>query len=558
MQLKMTMDRRTFLRGAGGGAVLGAGATLLGACSSNNDLTSTGKTGNSKYVVKPGTGVGTGSPVKGGSINVGVGSEINGFDPASSNWDATGIQYAQTVYDPLAALAPDGSVHGYLAQSITPNPDYNVWTIQLRSNVVFHNGKGLDASAVKENLDAFVASPLTGAAFNNIEKTTVTGPLTVQVATKTPWVAFPYYLTSQVGTIAEPSTLAGSAQNHPIGTGPFIFENWVPGSHFIAKKNPNYWRQGLPYLDSIEYEPLVDPGAREDALRSGSIDLMASNFTQNLVDLTGQSGIVVVNDLFSTFEPDMDCVILNLDVAPLNDIRVRQALAMAVDAEVIVRDIWNDIPPVSTGPFVPGSPDYAPTGFPKFDLKRATQLVNEVQHETGKPISFNFDTIPSAQYVRVNELVQAMWLKAGIHCTIQEIAQAELIQNALTGNFQASAWQQFNSPDPDGNYVWWSSKSVQKVGGLSLNMARNSDPLIQQALDTGRESTDPHTRALAYQEVARRFAIDLPYLWANRAVWMVAAHSFVQNFNGPTLPDGSKRLGMIAGVISASEIWRKS
>jgi peptide/nickel transport system substrate-binding protein len=380
----------------------------------------------------------------------------------------------------------------------------------------------------------------------------------VQVSTKTPWVAFPYYLTSQVGTMAEPSTLAGSAQNHPIGTGPFTFESWVPGSHFIAKKNPNYWRQGLPYLDSIEYEPLVDPGAREDALRSGSIDLMASNFTQNLVDLTGESGIVVVNDLFSTFEPDMDCVILNLDVAPLNDIRVRQALAMAVDAEVIVKDIWNDIPPVSTGPFVPGSPEYAPTGFPKFDLKRATQLVNEVQHETGKPISFNFDTIPSAQYVRINELVQAQWLKAGIHCTIQEIAQAELIQNALTGNYQASAWQQFNSPDPDGNYVWWSSKSVQKVGGLSLNMARNSDPLIQQALDTGRESTDPHTRALAYQEVARRFAVDLPYLWANRAVWMVAAHSYVQNFNGPTLPDGSKRLGMIAGVITASEIWRKS
>ena len=85
-----------------------------------------------------------------------------------------------------------------------------------------------------------------------------------------------------------------------------------------------------------------------------------------------------------------------------------------------------------------------------------------------------------------------MWLKAGIQCTIQEIEQSELIQNALTGKFQATAWQQFNSPDPDGNYVWWSTKSVQPIGGLSLNMARNSDPLIQQALETGRESTDPH------------------------------------------------------------------
>src|ERR1035441_10561733 len=95
--MEVTIDRRTFLRGAGGGAVLGAGATLLGACSSSPNLTSTGKGGNSRFEVRPGTGVGTGSPVKGGSIIIALGSEINGFDPASSNWDGNGIEYAQTV-----------------------------------------------------------------------------------------------------------------------------------------------------------------------------------------------------------------------------------------------------------------------------------------------------------------------------------------------------------------------------------------------------------------------------------------------------------------------------
>ena len=115
-----------------------------------------------------------------------------------------------------------------------------------------------------------------------------------------------------------------------------MFSDWVPNSHFVATKNPNYWRPGLPYLDSIEYQPLIDPGAREDALRSGSIDIMQSNFTQNLVDLHGLPGFTVINDLFSTFEPDMDCVMLNLDAPPLNDIRVRQALAYAADPAVIV------------------------------------------------------------------------------------------------------------------------------------------------------------------------------------------------------------------------------
>src|ERR1700689_3000733 len=106
MQLAVTMNRRTFLRAAGSGAVLSAGATLLDACSSSSTLTSTGKGGNSKYEVRPGTGVGKGTPVRGGQIIVATGSEINGFDPSTSSWDTTGVQYAQTVYDPLAALAP--------------------------------------------------------------------------------------------------------------------------------------------------------------------------------------------------------------------------------------------------------------------------------------------------------------------------------------------------------------------------------------------------------------------------------------------------------------------
>jgi peptide/nickel transport system substrate-binding protein len=554
----MAMNRRTFLQAAGGGAVLGAGATLLGACSSPSTLAPQ-HTVSAKYKPRPGVGIGKGSPIKGGSLNMSTGSEINGFDPSSSDWDATGLQYAATVYDQLTALTPDGGVQGYLAQSVTPNADYNVWTIQMRPNVVFHNGKMCDAAAVKENLDAFVASLLTGAAFNNIETTKVTGALTVEVTTKTPWVAFPYYLTSQVGTIAEPSTLGGSAQDHPIGTGPFSFVDWVPNSHFVTKRNPNYWRPGLPYLDAITYTPIADPLSQEDALRSGSVDIIATDYTQTLVDLWDLPNLAVITDLYSTLEPDMDCIMLNCAVPPFNDIRVRQALAYAANPQVIVDEIWNGIPPVASGPYVEGSPYYAATDFPKFNLKKAIALVEEVKHDNGgKPITFNFDTIPVSQYVRINELVQAMWLKAGIQCTIQEVQQASLIQNAITGAFQATAWNQFETPDPDGNYVWWSSKSVAPVKSLSLNMARNSDPLLQQALQTGRESIDPADRAQAYQEVARRLAIDLPYLWSNRAVWTVAATNSVQNFNGSTFPGGAKRLGMVSGDISPTEIWRTS
>jgi peptide/nickel transport system substrate-binding protein len=556
MHMPVAMDRRSFLRGVAGGAVGVAGAAVLGSCSSSSAGPVSGKT---SYLTKPGTGIGKGTPVRGGQLTMATGSEIDGFDPTASNWDATGLQYAGTIYDQLAALAPDGTVHGYLAESITPNAEYDAWTIQMRPNVMFHNGKQCDAAAVKENLDAFVSSLLTGAAFNNVEKSTVTGPLTVVVTTKTPWVAFPTYLTSQVGTIAEPSTLGGSAATHPIGTGPFIFSDWVANSHFTSTRNPNYWRPGLPYLDTMQYTPIVDTQSQENALLSGSTDVIQSSYTQTLVDLWNRPGFQVIDDLGSPFEPSMDSIMLNTAVPPFDNPKVRLALAYGANPELIIKDVWNGIPPLATGPFVAGSPYYSPTGYPTYNPAKATQLVKEIENETGHPIpTFQFDTIPSAQYVRINELVQAMWAKVGITCQINQVQQAQLIQNALTGKYQATAWQQFNTPDPDGNYVWWSSKSVSPVGSLSLNMARNSDPLIQQALQTGRESTDQQTRIAAYEEVARRFAVDLPYLWSNPAVWMVGAANYVQNFNGPTFPGGAKRLGMISGIISVAEMWRSS
>ena len=98
----MPMDRRTFLRGAGGGAALGVGATLLGSCTNSSKLTGHGAS-IAKYQNPPGAGIGKGTPVRGGQLTMSTGSEIDGFDPSISSWDATGLQYAVTVYDPLAA-----------------------------------------------------------------------------------------------------------------------------------------------------------------------------------------------------------------------------------------------------------------------------------------------------------------------------------------------------------------------------------------------------------------------------------------------------------------------
>jgi peptide/nickel transport system substrate-binding protein len=192
-------DRRTFLargaRTAAGLAVLGGAPGLLAAC---------GGGGSS----------GGATPKPGGSVTMAVESEVDGFDPTTNRWDPGGIVYARSVYDPLAAIAADGTVKPYLAQSITPNPDYTLWTIKLRPNIQFHNGTPLDAAAVKANLDAQKASLLIGAAFTRIASVNVVDPLTVTVSMNAPWVPFPVYLAGQYqpGYIAEPSTLANKTR----------------------------------------------------------------------------------------------------------------------------------------------------------------------------------------------------------------------------------------------------------------------------------------------------------------------------------------------------------
>ncbi len=162
------IDRRSFLaRGAATGAgiaVVGTSGGLLAACSSGASSPTSAGTGSHP------NGVSTASPKPGGQLIFGTEAEEKGFSTTLGTFDTSGILYARTVFDPLAIIGSDGTVQPYLAQSITPNSDYTVWTITMRPNVVFHNGAPCDAAAVAANFEAQQASALTGPAVTTIDK----------------------------------------------------------------------------------------------------------------------------------------------------------------------------------------------------------------------------------------------------------------------------------------------------------------------------------------------------------------------------------------------------
>jgi ABC-type transport system substrate-binding protein len=546
--LSEPLDRRTFLsrsiRTVGGLALLGGASGALAACGLGPQSSSASS-----------AGVAHGTPRRGGTLTFATEAEIDGFDPTRELWGVASLLSSRAVYDNLAAVDASGAVRPYLAQSIAANADYTRWTITIRRDVAFHDGSPLTAAAVKTNLDALRSAPLIAPTLATIGAVDVVDPMTVVVSMRTPWHPFPFHLTGQAGVVVEPTTLlAGDADHKPVGTGPFVFEQWVPGDTFTATRNPSYWRQGLPYLEKIQYEPIVDQRSREDRFTSGLVDMMHSSDTQNISNLRGDPSWVTIDDAHANTEPDMDFVLLNTAVAPTDDVRVRRALAHATDKQRIINNVRNGIPPKSFGPFARGSPYHSSTGYPWFDLDAAKALVAQYQQEKG-PVSVQLVTTSTTEGRQIGRLLRGMWEKAGILCQVVQVDRAQLASRALQGGFQACTWRQFAAADPDLNYASWTVDTAAPVGQPGLNLARNRSSQVQQALETGRSSGDAAVRRAAYRSLARTLASDLPYLWTNRAIWMVAAQRQVQNFAGPTLPAAGKAQPMSRGVITPTEIW---
>lgn len=546
--------------GVAGAAAAAAAGGLLAACGSSGGSTNTTKASSTSSNDKNGKASGT--PKPGGTLVVATEAEDNGFNPFIASWDVTGSMYGHALYDTLTAVDANGDIQPYLATSITANADNTQFTFGVRPNIKFHDGTACDAAAIVASIKAAVASPQNGPSLLNVADVSASADGTqVIVKCKEPWTAFPYYLSGTDGTILAPAMLSAKdgGNRNPIGTGAFTFVEWVPNDHLTVKKNPNYWRQGLPYLDQVTFKPIPDHLARENSLKAGDIDIMHTDDEQFAHDFSTNPGkFQYINDLGNTAtEHEMHFLMINCAQAPLDDVRVRQALAYATDRNKVIQIANAGITPDSTGPYTKGSKYYAPTGYPSYDPTKAKALIAEYEKDKGPLPTIALTTVTDAKDLQRIQLIAGIWEQnAGIKTQISQVEQSQYIVQALLGNYQVRDWRQFSAADPDENYVWWSTLTASPIGKLALNFARNKDDQIQADLEKGRTAGDSATRVAAYQDIAKRFGQDVPYLWINQTVWSVAAAPNVMNFNGATLPDGKPELGMTAGFINVREIWK--
>lgn len=491
-------------------------------------------------------------PKPGGSIVVALDNESAGFNPTNDPWSNGGHNVAKTIFDSLATYDAEGKVVPYLAESITPSEDSTVWTITLRPGVSFHNGEPFNADAVRINFEASLASPVAKDQLSLISSLEVLDELTLQVNMSQPWGTFMTKLVgeagSQVGYMAAPAMLASPDGNrNPIGTGPFVFQEWVPDDRLVVVRNEDYWQRPA-YLEQITFRPFPDSTARQAAFDAGDVDAYYTGDPADLVEYLAQDEAGEVNvTLGSPAGPDM--IMFNTTVPPLDDARVRRALVMAIEVERLFA--YSNGVGVKQPIYAPYATDsfwYVETDYPRYDLEGAKALIDEYVAETGNPVEFDFAGGPDPFVVGYQELIQSMWAEAGATSNIVSRAQADNIGKVINGEYEVTLWGNMGGGDPDNDYQYFRS-------GTGLNFSRYTSPVIDAAMDAGRATGDAEERKKQYAIVQEELAKAMPYGWLGTNKLGVVARADLLGISDFTLPDGTPGQPMTSGHFFLKDAW---
>ena len=448
----------------------------------------------------------TGKPVSGGTLRVAFASDTKTLDPTFSvNFSERQPLYL--IYNTLMAINPDASIGPELAERWEILDNGKRVVLHLRKGVTFHDGTPFDAAAVKFNLDQrldpAVASPLLPQLTLIVENVQVTGPQIVTLNLKSPSPALLGMLAQREGFMASPTALKKYGKDfatHPVGTGPFILKEWIPGNSLTVEKNPKYWEAGKPYLDRIVFMDTSNPIVAMQRLRSGEVDYISALSPIDIRPIEKQPDIVLDPGPASRWY----ALQWQVDRPPFNNPLVRQAVAHAIDRQRIVDILMGGKVPVSESIAPPSAWWYDPAvkSYP-YDPTKAKALLGQAG-ATNLSVSLSTPQITLLQ--QINQLVQEQLKAVGITVRLDPIAQSDWYPRLSQGliNFSPIRWTQ--RPDPDGLFpLLFGSTGAQ-------NSTKYHNPEVDKLLEQARGSTDLAVRKKLYGQVEAIVTRDLPYV----------------------------------------------
>ena len=527
-------------RGRGGRAAAALAAVLALAmvaagCSSSDD--GEGSQGTTQQAAAPANELEPDDPPQpGGQLVFAVPAETDGWNPAVNQWADAGNFVGSSFMEPLAVFNAEGTVDPWLAESIEPvdGSDFTQWTVVVRDGIRFHDGTPLTAEVVARNLTFQYSDPrsLTTLALGDLfVGAEATGPQEVTVTFSEPWSAFPSSVAGPAGYVMADAMLdaedAGSA--NPIGTGPFVFERWERERFLRVTRNTDYWRPDVPHLDAIEFQVIKDGKARKTELETGNVDMMLTNRAADIEEMADR-GSTVVRDYLA----EKTFVMLGTAQGPFANEHARLALAYATDRESLVAQLGEGIE-LRDSPLLEGSVwevDDADAGYVAYDPAKAAEELALYTQETGEPtLSFAFSGLANLEEQQIMQILQEQWRQVGIESSIDTVDQVTLISQAVSGTFEAAYFRNYGYPDPDSDWVFWSSTTANGVGQLSINFTQYTTPEIDALLTQARSTTDQAERQAAYAEVVRLRNAAVPDVWLFNTPFALVADARVRGLN---------------------------
>jgi peptide/nickel transport system substrate-binding protein len=479
------------------------------------------------------------NPVEGGELVFAGEADVATLAPGEAA-QPTDKVITLGIYDPLTTYV-DGKVEPYLAESVESNETLDEWTITLPEGVVFHDDTPLNADAVVKHFerlqDPATACPCKTNADQIVSMEMPDGPegLTVVLGLEQPNVAFADYLAGSSGYIESPTAAAAGLnfKTNGVGTGPFKFVEYIAGERTVLEKWDQYWQTDengiqLPYLDKLTVVPIPDAGQRVTALETGEIDMFqtaASDTVGQAEDrgfaaqkISGSSSTII---LFNTAKP------------PFDDVRARQAVAYAVDKDLINERAYDGIRVPSYSGFALDSPYYNPDAeTPHHDPERAAELVEELGG-----LDFTLVCIPTPEADEILNIIKALGEDAGMNITLESQEQGAYVNRMFSkgGDYEAGCFRSSHFIEPD---------AIRP--GLTTDDAGNlvfySNEEVDQLLDEARQTDVFEERKEKYDRVQEILAEEVPLI---TTLYDLFGNVYDESRAGPPPPGEPNSLGAI-------------
>jgi ABC-type transport system substrate-binding protein len=387
----------------------------------------------------------------GGNIVITYKDDVATLDPAIG-YDWQNWSMIKSIFDGLMDYDPGTTnLRPGLAESYSVSDDGMVFTFKLRAGVKFHNGREMNADDVKYSFDR-VTNPttqspgagffgsikgyeeITAGAVSTLDGVKVLDPATVEITLTRPDATFLHVMALNFASVVPKEAVEAAGDDfgkQPVGTGAFSLAEWTLGQRLVFKKNADYWRAGIPYLDGVTFEVGQEPVVALLRLQNGEVDVPGdgippAKFQEVMSDPEQAARVVEGGQLHTGY------ITLNVNTPPMDDVRVRQAINMAINKARIVQIINGRAVP-ATQPLPPTMPGYTDgyAGY-AFDVEGAKALLAEAGHPDGFETElYVMNTDPNP---RIAQAIQRDLDAIGIKAAIKSLAQANVIEAGGNGS----------------------------------------------------------------------------------------------------------------------------